>query len=91
MSLGCGGPVDDPDDESTQRSSLTSETFTDADGWTWHKIGEVDEYVSSETEPPYNEDPEEEKPTIGDMTVEEVAHKYRPLIWGFAILRSFRP
>lgn len=67
-------------EQATRTQVLGDDTYEDKNGWTWHKIGTVDEYVSESVAEEDQVDDPVEKPSIGEMSVSEVAEKYRPLL-----------
>ena len=67
-------------DPTTEKQSLTNDSFVDGNGWTWHKVGEIDSYSESPSSLLKGEQNAQEGQTVDNMTVEEVANKFQPIL-----------
>ena len=63
----------------TEKQSVTTDSFVDGNGWTWHKVDEIDSDVESSPSNRGGEDTDG-LPSIKEMTVEEVADNFQPIL-----------
>ena len=64
----------------TEKQSVTTDSFVDGNGWTWHKVDEIDSYSESTPDDIETVEGLEKLPSIEDMTVEEVADTFKPIM-----------
>ena len=77
--VGCS-EAEQPIEAESQKQQLGSDTFVDEYGWTWHKIATLDSYYDDLDGEEPSEEEAQAMPTIGEMTIEEIAYEYRPIM-----------